>query len=247
MKLKDFISLFFITIVSMNSSAAKDVDITYTLNINILGADVKIGQIKSNLKIDNNKYQLLFTLKSEKFVNFIAPIDANGNVYGKINNSILIPTNYEYNYIKKDKIKNTKIQFRKSNVVKSTTLPSFDKDKLSPISASSLDNVIDPITAIIYLGDYKLNNGCTLNYRIYDGKRRYDLNYTNSFDDNGYKICRLSRKKIGGFKLKDKKIDAFQPAEEIDTYYKKINDNYILDKIITRSKFSNIIINVSYN
>ena len=34
MKLKDFISLFFITIVSMNSSAAKDVDITYTLNIN---------------------------------------------------------------------------------------------------------------------------------------------------------------------------------------------------------------------
>ena len=247
MKIKNFICLVFITIISINSSIAEDLDINYTLFIKIFGTEIKIGQIYSNMKINKDKYQLFFTLESEKLINFIKPINGNGNVYGKIDNLILTPTSYEYNYIKKNIIKNTKIQFNNSNVITSITIPSFDKNKLSPIDNDTLVNVIDPITAIIYLGDYNLNKKCTVSYRIYDGKRRYNLKYTKLFNKDGYKICRLTQERIGGFKLKDKQNSAFEPAQEIDTYFKEINDKYLLKKIISKNKFSNILIDVNYN
>ena len=109
-----------------------------------------------------------------------------------------------------------------------------------------LNDVIDPVTAIIYLGNYTLNKECTNSYRIFDGKRRYNLNYTNKFTKGDYTICRLTQKKIGGFKLSSDKNDIFKPAQEIDTYYKKIDNEYILEKIITKNNFSNLLIEVSY-
>jgi len=246
MKTKNFICLVFITIISINSSIAEDLDVNYTLFIKMFGVEIKIGQINSKMKINKDKYQLFFTLESEIIINLIRPIDGNGNVYGKIDNLILTPTNYEYNYIKKNIIKNTKIQFNNSNVITSITIPPFDKNKLSPIDNDTLVNVIDPITAIIYLGNYKLNKKCTINYKIYDGKRRYNLNYTNKFTKGDYTICRLTQKKIGGFKLSSDKNNIFKPAQEIDTYFKNIDNEYILEKIITKNNFSNLLIEVSY-
>ena len=160
MNAKNLIFLVFISIISANNSVAEEVNTNYTLNI--LGVDVKIGAIKSKLKIRSDKYQLSFTIVSEKLISLISPINGDGDVFGKIDNSILTPINYEYTYTKKNKIKNTKILFNNSNVIKSLTTPSFDKDKLSPIHTDALNNVIDPITGIIYIGDYILNNGCTI-------------------------------------------------------------------------------------
>tara|TARA_B100000787_G_scaffold17490_1_gene12241 strand:+ start:246 stop:989 length:744 start_codon:yes stop_codon:yes gene_type:complete len=247
MKAKNFIFLIFISIISINNSIAEEVNANYTLSLNILGVDVKIGEIKSKLKIGSDKYQLSFTIESEKLIGFISQINGDGDVFGKIDNSILTPINYEYTYTKKNKIKNTEILFNNSNVIKSSTTPSFDKDKLSPIHKNALNNVIDPITGIIYISDYILNNGCNIKYKIYDGKRRYDLDYTDKFYKNGFTICRLSQKKIGGFKLKDQQNTTFEPAHEIDTYFKKENDRYILKKIVSKGRFSNILIDVFYD
>mgnify|MGYP001158494945 FL=1 len=247
MKAKNFIFLVFISIISINNSIADEVNTIYSLSLDVLGVDVKVAVIKSKLNIKNEKYQFSFTLEPEKLISFISPITGNGNVYGEIDNSILTPINYDYTYIKKNKIKNTKIKFNNSNVIKSSTTPSFDKDKLSPIHTHALNNVIDPITGIIYIGDYILNNGCTITYKIYDGKRRYDLDYTDKFYKNGFTICRLSQKKIGGFKLKNQQNTTFEPAYEIDTYFKKENDRYILKKIISKGRFSNILIDVFYD
>ena len=46
-----------------------------------------------------------------------------------------------------------------------------------------LKDVIDPITAIIYIGNHEFNNGCSKDYRVYDGKRRYDLKYIDKFEN----------------------------------------------------------------
>ena len=109
-----------------------------------------------------------------------------------------------------------------------------------------LIDVIDPITGIIYISNYELNKECTNNYKIFDGKRRYNLTYTNKFKKDGYIICRLTREKIAGFKVSNDKNDVFKPAQIIDAYYKKINDTYILEKIITKNNFSNLLIEVNY-
>ena len=246
MKLYHYIFLVFIIFSQQSYAQIKNTNINYKLKLNILGVHIKIGEINSYMEIKDNNYNLKFTLASENLISVVTSINGEGNVNGKIEDLSLYPETYQYKYTKKKKDKNTQILFIDSFVASSSTIPQFDKNKLSPIIDSMLIDVIDPVTAIIHLGDYTLNKACTNNYRIFDGKRRYNLSYTNKFKRDDYIICRLTQEKIGGFKLSDDKNDIFKPAQEIDTYFKKINDMYILEKIITKNNFSNLLIEVSY-
>ena len=246
MKLYHYIFLVFIIFSQQSYAQIENTNINYKLKLNILGVHIKIGEINSYVEIKDNNYSLKFTLMSENLINVVTSIRGEGNVNGKLVDLMLYPENYQYKYTKKNKDKNTQILFNDSLVISSSTIPKFDKNKLTPIIDSMLIDVIDPVTAIIYLGNYTLNKECTKNYRIFDGKRRYNLNYTNKFKKDDYTICRLIREKIGGFKLSDDKNDVFKPAQEIDTYFKKVNDMYILEKIITKNNFSNLLIEVSY-
>ena len=58
-------------------------------------------------------------------------------------------------------------------------------------------------------------------------------------------VCSLVRYKIGGFKLEDDEVDPFKSAQRIDAYFELINDEYILKKLITKNRFSEILIDVS--
>ena len=246
MKLYYYIILVFIIFPSYLFAESKNINTNYELKLKILGVPIKIGEINSYLTYDVNNYSLSFELYSNKLVNIVTSIEGAGIVSGMINSSILYPNDYQYTYVKKKKTKNTKILFNDSTVVFTETNPNFNKNKLSPISDEMLIGTIDPVTAIIYMSDYNLNNKCTINYKIYDGKRRYDLSYTDIADEGEYIICKLVQKKIGGFKLKNKKDNIFNPAQQIKTFYKNVNNEYILEKIITKSKYSEILINVNY-
>ena len=246
MKLYYYIILVFIIFPSYSFADTKKINANYELKLKILGVPVKIGEINSYLTFGVDNYSLNFELFSDKFVNIITSINGVGKVSGMMNGSILYPKDYQYTYIKKKKTKKTKILFDNSTVIFSETSPTFDKNKLSPISDEMLIGTIDPITAIIYMSDYDLSNKCTINYKIYDGKRRYDLSYIDIVYEGEYVICKLMQKKIGGFKSKDKKNDIFKPAQKIESYYKNVNNEYILEKIITKNKYSDILIDVNY-
>ena len=246
MKLYYYIFLVFIIFSKQTYAKIENTNINYKLKLSILGVQIKIGEINSYLEFKDNDYSLKFSLASENLVNIVTSINGEGNVKGKVKNLSLYPEDYQYEYTKKKKNKNTQILFYNSNVSSSSTIPKFDKNKLTPIIDDMLNDVIDPVTAIIYLGNYTLNKECTNSYRIFDGKRRYNLNYTNKFTKGDYTICKLTQKKIGGFKLSSDNNDIFKPAQEIDTYYKKIDNEYRLEKIITKNNFSNLLIEVSY-
>ena len=246
MKLYHYIILVFIIIPNQSFAKLENINTKYTLNLNVIGVYIKIGEINSYLLTKDNEYNLNFNLSSENLVDIITSISGNGTVSGIIDKKFLYPKNYQYNFTKKNKTKKTKILFNNLTVTTSETIPNFDKKKLSPINDEMLIKTIDPITAIIYIGNYNLTNKCSIDYRVFDGKRRYNLNYTDIFIKNGYLICRLVQNKIGGFKVDDKNRDLFKPAQQIDTYYKKEDEKYILKKIVTESKFSKISIDVSY-
>jgi len=246
MKLYYYLFLVFILFSNQSHAKLEKTNIKYELKLNILGVHIKIGEINSYLVTSDSDYNLKFDLETEKLINLVTTIKGNGKIKGTIKDSILYPEFYQYKYTKKNKEKNTQILFNNSNVLSTSTIPKFDINKLTPINKNMLIDVIDPITAIIYISNYELNKGCTNNYKIFDGKRRYNLTYTNKFKKDGYIICRLTREKIAGFKVSNDKNDVFKPAQIIDAYYKKINDTYILKKIITKNNFSNLLIDVSY-
>ena len=239
------IFLYFLLISFSKYSYSDVLNTKYDLNITILGVNIKIGEINSQLVIKDSIYNLSYDLSSENLVSIFTPIDGNGEVSGNIIKSKLVPNHYIYTYKKKDKIKTTNIKFNNSNVSFVNVNPPFQKSKLTAVNDEMLKNVVDPTTAIIIIGDYKLNNECTVDYRIYDGKRRYDLQYQEKYIEDNNIVCSLVRYKIGGFKLKDDEVNPFKPAQRIDTYFELINDEYILKKIITKSRFSEISIDVS--
>ena len=246
MKLYYYLFLVFILFSNQSYAKLEKTNIKYELKLNILGIYIKIGEINSYLVTSDNDYSLKFDLETDKSINLITKIKGDGTINGKIIDSILYPELYQYKYTKKTKDKNTQILFNNSNVLSTATVPKFDINTLTPITENMLIDVIDPITSIIYLSDYTLNKGCLKNYKIFDGKRRYNLTYTSKFEKNGYVICTLTRKKIGGFKILNDKNDVFKPAQEITTYFKKINNTYFLEKIITENNFSNLLIEVNY-
>ena len=73
------------------------------------------------------------------------------------------------------------------------------------------------------MGDYYLNENCSIDYRIFDGKRRYNLTYTSIEEKDPYKVCTLQRQKLGGFKKdgNDRSSNPFASADQIDAYFLK--------------------------
>ena len=241
------IFIFFTLFISINSVKAHIQNIKYDLYLRVLGAEVKIGEITSYFEITDEEYKLEYDLKSESLVQLISPTKGIGKINGKHINSKLIPENYNYTYERKGKIKSTNIEFLESDVINSEVIPPFEKSKLTPVYESMLKNVIDPSTGIILMGDYHLNENCSIDYRIYDGKRRYDLIYTSIEEKDSYKICTLQRYKLGGFKKdgNDSSSNPFASADQIDAFFTKKNKNYIIDKFITKSDSAELIINVT--
>ena len=241
-----YILLLFIFIPSSILKAEVQ-NINYYLYLNILGVPVKIGEIVSYFEIIEEKYKLKYDLKSENLIQLISPTKGVGKIYGKYINSKLIPENYNYTYERKGKIKSTNIEFLDSDVINSEVMPPFEKSKLTPVTNQMLRNVIDPSTGIILMGDYQLNENCSIDYRIFDGKRRYDLIYSSIVEKESYKICTLQRYKLGGFKKdgNDSSNNPFASADQIDAYFLKKDEKYIIDKFITKSDSAELIINVT--
>ena len=246
MKLYYYIILVFIIFINQSHAKTENLNIIYKLSLKSFGLSINLGEINSYFSFNNKTYSLEFTLKSNNLVNIITPIFGTGKVSGLIENLVLYPFSYQYEYTRREKTKNTEILFDKSKKLFSRTIPEYDKSKLTSISPKMLQNVIDPITAIIYMGNHEFNNGCSKNYRVYDGKRRYDLKYIDKFEEGGYLVCKLLQYKIGGFKLNDNEVDAFKPAQEIITYFEIIDEQYKLRKIVTKSKFAIIRIDLDY-
>ena len=241
------ILIFFTLLISINSLKADIQNIKYDLHLRVLGVQVKVGEITSYFEITDEEYKLEYDLKSENLVQLISPTKGIGKINGKYISSKLIPENYNYTYERKGKIKSTNIEFLDSNVINSEVIPPFEKSKLTPVNEPMLKNVIDPSTGIILMGDYHLNENCSIDYRIFDGKRRYDLTYTSIEEKDSYKVCTLQRLKLGGFKKdgNDRSSNPFASADQIDAYFLKKDEKYIIDKFVTKSDSTKLIINVT--
>ena len=243
---KFFTLLLFILFLSSGILRAEVSNINYAISLKVLGVPIKIGEITSVFEVSSEKYSLEYNLKSENLVELISPIDGVGKIYGKYTKSKLIPESYNYTYQRKEKRKSTKIEFSKSNVINIEVDPPFEKSKLTPVAEEMLLDVIDPSTGIIIMGDYQLNKNCNVDYRIFDGKRRYDLKYTNIVENTSYKICTLKQYRLGGFKNDESDTgDPFVSAQQIDTYFMKLDNEYIIDKFITKNGLTELIIDVT--
>jgi len=140
------------------------------------------------------------------------------SIKGEIHNKKLIPISYKINdYREKNKKGHVHIKYVNNIPIVMSALPDPTNDtRRKKIIHSLLKNSIDPVTSIISLGISSVNN-CNISIPVFDGRRRFDLEYKTIESKKESFICQLKIKRIAGYSNKELKK---HPKEGIITLTK---------------------------
>ena len=238
--------LIFFSLTLFNSlSLAETINIKYEVSVKAMFIEGSLGNIDAKLLLNKDNYNFNIKIKSDDYKLFqllgIKKVDSNGFSKGVFDlEENLSSIEYEYTQKKQDITKVTNITFENRNVINVYMNPGYDKNKVSKVDDEKLKDVIDPITAFIILSDYELNGQCSKNLNVYDGKRRYELNFTKLVAVDDQIHCTVKRVKIGGFRKKEKILS---PPDEINLIFNK--DYNIVKEINSKRGLFNFKITVS--
>ena len=217
LKLLVIFLIYFLNYNSLADSLSEEREFVITAKISLLPA-VKTMKINMDLKEkDDLTFNLNFDVNTLQLADVVSKINGNGNVKG-VKKNIYEPNEYSYDYIRNDKEKRVNIVYLDNKIKESTVYPEFDKTKLVEINKNDLIDTIDPATFFLNVLYYELTNNCTQNFKIFDGKRRYNIVFLEKTITETEILCKAQQIKIGGYK-KNKLKD----ADTTDYIYVKYN------------------------
>ncbi len=189
--------------------------------------NIKIMEIHTELKTRGENFDYIFDIKSKNIVKFINEVNGIGMVKGQILEKEYVPSKYTYSYLRKEKNKYVEILYKKNDIEKIIVKPEYDKSKLTPLTDTMLKKTIDPPTFFLSILDFKNVNNCQKTFRVFDGKRRYDVQFNKlNSSSNNLIECEAKQIKLGGYK--DKENDVFAASDFIKIVYDKEKNNEFL-------------------
>ena len=180
---------------------------------------IPVMSIDTVLEIEGNNYEYKFSIRTNNIVDFINKVNGDGSISGVID-GFYKPLHYKYLYTRKEKEKFVEIKYNDSNISDLTLIPEPDKSKLTKIEDSMLINTIDPSSFFLNILNYENINNCEKTFRVFDGKRRYDVTFIKNdktISDNLI-YCEANQIKLGGYKI-DEVEDVFASSDSIKVIY----------------------------
>ena len=175
-----------------------------------------VGKVEVSLINDEKKIHVKANIKTAGFLNTFYGYQGELSSLSLKNRETWKPYNFSTNGFFKNKSRFTELNWDKNNSVSYKIDPVLDLKEVHNIDKSTLNNVIDPLTSIInVIESIKNTETCDQSFKIFDGRRRYDLkikslgkeNLKNdrpkSFSGN-VTICGVKMIPIGGHRLKSK-------------------------------------------
>ena len=222
---KIYLCLFLVFCSSFTLADTIDLERKFNIYAKLpLVPKVSVMEITTSLNIKNQKYFYDFSIKSKNIVEFINQVNGNGQVDGVIDN-IYRPTNYLYKYTRKKKERYVEMSYSNNAVEKIINLPKVDKSQLSIVRDDMLVGTIDPSSFFLNLLDYDKTEKCKSKFKIFDGKRRYDVVFTNITKNNNSIECEANQIRLGGYKKNEKVSDVFAASDYIKVIYSVNNNN----------------------
>jgi Protein of unknown function (DUF3108) len=157
------------------SQRASTVNAVY--RIQWLGAH--IGDFKIRSAITNRRYNLQATADVSVFFGAVSWHGAT-NSYGMMSANGPVPQNYSFKYATNDKREAIEVRFQQ-RMVQDIIInpPARPGAHAVPITAAHLQNVVDPLSAVVLLSQMRLSRQggevCDKRIPIFDGRIRYDL------------------------------------------------------------------------
>ena len=218
-----FFCLFFFATLTLADTITEERKFIIEAKYGILPF-VPIMEINTQLDMVEKNFEYEFNINTKKLISFINPVNGNGKVIGEIDN-FYKPNKYSYKYTRKEKEKYVEIEYENNLIKKLIVLPEYDKTNLTPITNEMLHNTIDPSSFFLNLLYFENLNNCKNIFRIFDGKRRYDVLFKGS-NTNGANIeCEAEQIKVGGYK--DKEEDIFASSDFIKVIYSSLSNKFI--------------------
>ena len=183
---------------------------------------IPVMSINTFLEIEDEKYEYKFSIRTNNIVDFINKVNGDGSIIGIID-EFYKPLHYKYRYTRKGKEKFVEIKYNDSSISELNLIPEPDKNKLTKIGDNMLINTIDPSSFFLNILNYENINNCEKTFRVFDGKRRYDVKFTKEdkiISDNLI-YCKANQIKLGGYKIGEDE-DVFASSDYIKVIY---NDN----------------------
>jgi hypothetical protein len=88
-----------------------------------------------------------------------------------------------------------------------------------------LIGTIDPSSFFLNLLEYDKTEKCKNKFKIFDGKRRYDVVFSNITKNNNSIECEANQIRLGGYKKDEKVSDVFAASDYIKVIYSENNNN----------------------
>ena len=180
---------------------------------------IPVMSIDTVLSIKDNNYEYKFSIRTNNIVDFINKVNGDGSIIGTID-KLYKPLHYRYWYTRKEKEKFVEIKYNDSLIVELNLIPEPDKDKLTKIEDGMLTNTIDPSSFFLNILNYENIKDCEKTFRIFDGKRRYDVLFTKAdkIISNNFIYCKANQVKLGGYKIGEDE-DVFASSDYIKVIY----------------------------
>ena len=180
---------------------------------------IPVMNIDTVLEIQDNAYKYKFSIRTNNIVDFINKVNGDGSIVGIIDESYK-PLHYKYKYTRKEKEKFVEIKYNDSFISELNLIPKPDKDKLTKIEDDMLINTIDPSSFFLNILNYENINNCEKTFRIFDGKRRYNVLFTEAdkIISSNLIYCKAKQIKLGGYKIDDDE-DVFASSDYIKVIY----------------------------
>ena len=162
--------------------------------------EVQVQNIETNFTIINNEFDYSYNVKPTKLVDFFDNKISNGYIKGVIVNEKIYPHLYFYQSKKDDFERSIKFNYMDGKITDINIEPQYDTSKITKVTNKMIRESIDPVTMFYLITNYNHIKDCNFTMKIYDGKRRYDLIFSDPVNDNKFFLCTITHKKIAGYK-----------------------------------------------
>jgi hypothetical protein len=155
----------------------------------------------------SDRYSLGVDAETRSLADLFVDLRSRLEVRGRISAGELFPEAMRANTHRRGADFHTQIDYGTDGTVSAEATPPANVS-VTPVTPAQMRGTIDQLTAYLALARHLANRGsCALALAVFDGRRRYDLRFTDLPPDalpsfNGTtQVCRMSRHKIAGFPL----------------------------------------------
>ena len=162
--------------------------------------EVQVQSIETNFTIINNEFDYSYYVEPTKLIDFFDSKISNGYIKGIIDNEIINPQLYFYQSKKDDFERSIKFNYFDGKITDIKIEPEYDTSKITKVTDEMISESIDPVTMFYLITNYNHIKHCNFTLNIYDGKRRYNLIFSDPVNNNQYFLCTITHEKIAGYK-----------------------------------------------